>query len=148
MTTLDINPFGPITLFFTGVFFAMLAQTIWAAVSPKLLAWLDKRSLVDIGELYTMESDKLCKLLAGKEITYLASDSSVTFSGVRRFKNNKTMYDGFGQKSYSRYLNSDVRDRDDNNKRKFRNLSVSGILRVEPLWAYHLRMLATPIHFS
>ena len=148
MTTLDINPFGPITLFFTGVFIAMLVQMIWQAIAPKLLAWLDKRSLVDVGELYTMESDKLCKLVAGKMITYLASDSSVTFSGVRRFKHKKTMYEGFGQKSYRRYLNVDVRDLDDGNERKFRNLSVSGIQRVEPLWAYQLRMLATPLHLS
>ena len=146
--TQDINPFGPITLFFTGVFIAMLAQTIWAAVSPKILAWLDKRSLVDVGELYRMESDKLCKLVAGKVITYLAADSSVTFSGVRVIRHNKTMYDGFGQKSFSRYLNVDLNDRDDNNKRKFRNLSVSGIQRVEPLWAYQLRMLATPLDLS
>lgn len=148
MTTLEINPFGPITLFFIGVFFAMLFQMIWAAVSPKILAWLDKRSLVDVGELYTMESDKLCKFVAGKMITYLAADSSVTFSGVRRFKHKKTMYEGFGKDTYRRYLNVDVRDLDDGNERKFRNLSVSGIQRVEPLWAYQLRMLATPLHLS
>lgn len=146
--TQEINPFGPIVLFFTGMLIAMLIQMIWAAVSPKLLAWLDKRSLVDVGELCAMESDKLCDLIAGQMITYLASDSSVTFSGVRRFKHKKTMYEGFGQKSYRRYLNVDVRDLDDGNERKFRNLSVSGIQRVEPLWAYQLRMLATPLHLS
>lgn len=146
--TQEINPFGPIVLFFTGMLIAMLIQMIWAAVSPKLLAWLDKRSLVDVGELCAMESDKLCDLIAGQMITYLASDSSVTFSGVRRFKHKKTMYEGFGKKSYHRYFNVYVRDLDDGNERKFRNLSVSGIQRVEPLWAYQLRMLATPLHLS